>query len=138
MNRRHFSLFLTLIALAGTSSASPKSAGRVDYSRLQMSFEPNVGQAPAAAHFVARGPKYSVRLENEGPVLLLAPTTRAPARQIAISFPGARSVTKPEPVTPLDGKVNYLLGNRPKGWHRNVTTYEKVRYQAVYPGIDVV
>ncbi|HMD85875.1 MAG TPA: SBBP repeat-containing protein [Terriglobia bacterium] len=38
----------------------------------------------------------------------------------------------------LPGKVNYFIGNDPKKWRTNVPTYAKVKYQGVYPGIDLV
>jgi len=38
----------------------------------------------------------------------------------------------------LPGKVNYFIGNDPKKWRTNVSTYAKVKYQGVYPGIDLV
>jgi hypothetical protein len=39
---------------------------------------------------------------------------------------------------PLPGKVNYFLGNVPSQWHSNISTFGKVEYQQVYPGIDMV
>jgi hypothetical protein len=36
------------------------------------------------------------------------------------------------------GVSNYLVGNDPSQWHTNVANYAQVRYQNVYPGIDVV
>jgi len=38
----------------------------------------------------------------------------------------------------LPGKVNYLLGNCPAQWHRGILTYAKVRYENLYPGVDLV
>ena len=38
----------------------------------------------------------------------------------------------------LPGKSNYFLGNDPKKWRTNVPNYAKVRYQNVYPGVDLV
>ncbi|MFZ0804982.1 MAG: SBBP repeat-containing protein, partial [Candidatus Sulfotelmatobacter sp.] len=38
----------------------------------------------------------------------------------------------------LPGKVNYFLGNNPTKWRTNVATYARVRYENVYPGIDLV
>ena len=38
----------------------------------------------------------------------------------------------------LPGKVNYFIGNDPKKWRTNVPTYARVKYQGVYPGIDLV
>jgi hypothetical protein len=38
----------------------------------------------------------------------------------------------------LPGKANYFIGNDPKKWRTNVPTYAQVKYQNVYPGIDLV
>ncbi len=38
----------------------------------------------------------------------------------------------------LPGKVNYFLGNDPKKWRTNISTFAKVKYKDVYPGIDLV
>ena len=38
----------------------------------------------------------------------------------------------------LPGKSNYFIGNDPTKWRTNVPNYAKVRYQNVYPGVDLV
>jgi hypothetical protein len=38
----------------------------------------------------------------------------------------------------LPGKANYFIGNDPKQWRTNVPTYERVKYQSVYPGVDLI
>ena len=38
----------------------------------------------------------------------------------------------------LPGRTNYFLGNDPKKWHTNIPTYAKVKYQNIYPGVDLV
>src|SRR5689334_23609800 len=38
----------------------------------------------------------------------------------------------------LPGKSNYFIGNDPRKWRTNVPTYAHVRYQDVYPGIDLM
>jgi uncharacterized protein (TIGR03437 family) len=38
----------------------------------------------------------------------------------------------------LPGKSNYFIGNDPALWRRQVSTYAKVRYRRVYPGIDLI
>ena len=38
----------------------------------------------------------------------------------------------------MPGKSNYLIGNDPAKWHRNVPQFAQVRYDNVYPGIDLV
>ncbi|MHB8652806.1 MAG: SBBP repeat-containing protein [Terriglobia bacterium] len=45
------------------------------------------------------------------------------------------------PVTAVDelaGRTNYFIGNDPAQWRANVPTFAKVKYQGVYPGIDLV
>ena len=41
-------------------------------------------------------------------------------------------------VNELPGKSNYLIGNDPKKWRTNVPTYGRVRYENIYPGVDLV
>jgi Beta-propeller repeat/Transmembrane protein 131-like N-terminal len=38
----------------------------------------------------------------------------------------------------LPGKSNYFIGDDPKKWWTNVTSYAKVKYADVYPGVDLV
>jgi len=38
----------------------------------------------------------------------------------------------------LPGKVNYFPGNDPQKWRTDVSTYQKVQFEAVYPGIDMI
>jgi hypothetical protein len=38
----------------------------------------------------------------------------------------------------LPGKANYFIGNDPRKWRTNVPTYAWVKYQGVYPGVDLV
>jgi hypothetical protein len=36
------------------------------------------------------------------------------------------------------GTSNYFIGNDPAKWHSGVPTYAKVKYEAIYSGIDLV
>src|SRR5208337_4803212 len=38
----------------------------------------------------------------------------------------------------FSGMSNYLIGNYPSKWRRNIRLYSKVKYKQVYPGIDMV
>jgi hypothetical protein len=38
----------------------------------------------------------------------------------------------------LPGRINYLLGNEPARWHTGLATYKTVRYESVYPGVDLL
>ncbi len=51
---------------------------------------------------------------------------------------GANTHGKVSGLDPLPGKNNYFLGNDPKKWRTNVPNYAKVKYEGVYPGVDLV
>jgi hypothetical protein len=51
---------------------------------------------------------------------------------------GANRAVKVKGLDELPGKSNYFFGNDPKKWHTNVPTYARVKYEGVYPGIDLV
>src|SRR5207247_1597494 len=38
----------------------------------------------------------------------------------------------------LPGKSNYFIGNDPAKWHRDIPQFGVVRYETVYPGVDLV
>ncbi len=38
----------------------------------------------------------------------------------------------------LPGKSNYFIGNDPRQWRTDIPTYAKVKYEAIYPGVDLV
>src|SRR5690242_755661 len=55
-----------------------------------------------------------------------------------MKFPGASQETIVEGFEKLPGTSNYFFGNDPEQWRTNVPMYRKVRYRALYPGVDVV
>ena len=57
---------------------------------------------------------------------------------LRIKFVGANPDPQMIGLEQLPGKINYFIGKNPKKWRTNVSTYTKVRYQNVYPGVDLV
>jgi hypothetical protein len=136
------------------------------YGNVPLGFEANQGQTDPQVNFLARGNGYSVFLTSGGMVLSLRPsepvalptpaTTAAGSIANNVASHGKTTVTPPAPTTmifnlvgaasnptavgedPLPTKVNYFIGHDPKKWRTNVQTYAKIRYQSVYPGIDLV
>jgi hypothetical protein len=51
---------------------------------------------------------------------------------------GANSHAAVTGAAELPGKSNYFIGNDPRKWRTNVPTYAQVKYQGVYPGVDLV
>ena len=51
---------------------------------------------------------------------------------------GANPAAAASGSSPLPGKSNYFIGNDPAKWHSGVPQFARVRYQGVYPGVDLV
>ena len=146
-------------------SPAPAPAALPALDKLPLSFEANVGQAPADVRYFARLGSQRLLLTDRGAVLDL----RTPKTQAAMRTPGRRHPSPTEksvgrftgvrelsqrgmlrmqfvggaPAVPdveekLPGVVHYYLGKDPQNWRTNVPTFGRVRYREVYPGIDVV
>lgn len=151
-----------------TTSTKGKPHVVESYGKLSLSFEPNQGQTDRAVKFLSRGQGYTLFLTPTEAVLALrqteakntdspsdsptAPESTLSKHRDAVSSESSR--TKPlalrmrmldandhpaiAGLEALSGKVNYLKGDDPKLWQKNVPTYAKVKYSQVYPGIDLV
>jgi len=67
------------------------------------------------------------------------PSAQQSARTtVRLRLVGADPKAKVIGVDELPGKSNYFIGNSPKKWRTNVPTYAKVKYQNLYPGVDLI
>jgi hypothetical protein len=151
----------TSLPPTGTQSKAAVSG----YAKLPLAFEANRGQTDPSVKFLSRGTGYSVFLTGGGMVLALRPeesviaavasgttsngasklqptsksaTNKSVDTTMIFNLVGAASNPTVVGEDPLPTKVNYFIGKDPKKWQTNVQTYAKVRYQNVYPGIDLV
>ncbi|MGA2629398.1 MAG: SBBP repeat-containing protein [Terriglobia bacterium] len=68
-----------------------------------------------------------------------APSTQHPEPAVLrLKLAGAEAGARVTGLDELPGKSNYFIGNDPKKWRSNVPNYGKVKYEGVYPGIDLV
>jgi hypothetical protein len=56
---------------------------------------------------------------------------------LRLSFVGANSQARLQPFNRLETSVNYFIGNEPAGWRSGVSVWGGVRYQDLYPGLDL-
>ncbi len=123
---------------------------------LPLRFEPNQGQgnldpSDRRVKFVARGSGYSLFLGSEGAILSLQSQAAKQnsakqegsgsgvrAEVLQMKLAGANPNPSLTATDPLPGKTNYFLGNDPAKWRHNVPQYAGVRYENVYPGINLV
>ena len=140
---------LSAFGKASSDSASLKSKpdARALLGQLPMIFEPNQGQTDSTVKFVAHGAGYSLLLDSTGAVLAMQTAHPAsvgqsgPSRSVEslrMTLVGANPAAAVAGSDPLPGKSNYFIGNDPQKWHTGIPLFAGVRYQSVYPGIDLV
>lgn len=138
-------------------SVPDRAAIATNYGKLPLSFEANQGQVDSQVRFLSRGNGYSLFLTGQNAVLFLGKPIAEGKRSallsekrtqnqsgsfatdvVRMSFAGANPNASVSGMDKLAGSANYFIGNDPAKWHRAVPTYGKVKYQNLYPGIDLV
>ncbi|MBI5430313.1 MAG: SBBP repeat-containing protein [Nitrosomonadales bacterium] len=99
-----------------------------------LAFEP---AANDATRFVARGPGFQIALDAGGTAVALGRGGKTNAL-VRTEFRGANRAPILRGVSLQAGKSHYLLGDNAAAWRRDVPRYDRVRYEALYPGVDLV
>lgn len=124
-------------AVSKPNESSAMSKVKDSLGKLPLSFEPNRGQTDPRVQFLSRGPGYTVYFTKDETVLSLKDTKTSDA-VVRMRFVGGTNSASPTPIDALPGKSNYLKGNDSSKWITGVDEYTKLRYENVYPGIDVL
>ena len=114
-------------------AATVPGAANIELAGPPLSFEANHGQADASVKFLARGDGYALFLTADTAVFRIHS-----AAAVSMKLAGANPATQVSSDAKLPGTVNYFLGNDPAKWTTGASTFGKVRYQQVYPGIDLI
>jgi len=135
------------VAQALTASAAPDpGAASADLPKAPPLFIENAGQWDPGARFHVRGALGGgLWLAEEAIWLTLPEPLPAGAEfrpwravNLKLTFDGANAHPQLVPFAPLDTTVNYYLGDDPGRWQERVPTWGGVRYQELYPGLDLV
>jgi Beta-propeller repeat len=114
-----------------------------------MRFEANEGQTDAKVKFLARGAGYHLFLTADEAIIALrksstisassTPRADGPASSaMRLRFLGTNGATSVVGMEMLSGQSNYFVGNDPKQWRTQVPAYARVRYEGIYPGVDLI
>jgi uncharacterized repeat protein (TIGR01451 family) len=127
-------------AVFGRASLKSKPNASAILGQLPMIFEPNQGQADSGVKFVSHGGGYSLSLDSTGAVLAMRAASPAGHRveSVRMTLVGANPAAAVAGNDQLPGTSNYFIGNDPNQWHTGIPQFAGVRYQSVYPGIDLV
>jgi hypothetical protein len=133
------------------------------YGKLPLSFEVNEGQVDKQVSFLSRGSGYELFLtSNEAVLSLNVPAAQERGTEsstlpitgyknaqadlpshtkhdiLRMKLVGADPSTRVTGLEELPGKSNYFLGNDRKQWRTNVAHYARVKYEAIYRGVDLI
>jgi len=130
------------------------------YGKLPLSFEANVGQTDGRVKFLSRGAGYTLFLLPDEAVLSLrgpGPMTqkqaaagaslvpaatdagsRSASAVLGMKLVGANPTVRVAGLAELPGRSNYFIGNDPGKWRTEVPNYAQVKYENVYPGVDLL
>jgi len=104
-----------------------------------LSFEANQGQTDLAVKFLSRGNGYALFLTRDSAVFKLRSFQQSESPAVVrMKLAGANRDAKVSGADALPGIVNYFMGNDPNKWINSVSTFGRVNYQQIYPGIDLV
>src|SRR5215470_15220642 len=139
---------------------APNTQGKLldNYGRLPLRFEANEGQTDARVRFLSRMSGFTLFLTGDEAVLAMRGRKTITRQQLAdpsylssagaveskdgsvlrMKFRGANPASKVTGMQQLAGMTNYFVGNDRAKWHSNIPTYAQVKYEKVYPGIDLV
>ncbi len=144
---------------AGKGVAAAAPAASLDaYGKLPLVFETNQGQSDPRVKFLARANGRTLFLTSTEAVLLLRRGTTAAGKEsrqpdarraipgkpeeaeaiIRMRLVGANPAAIPAGLERLPGSLNYILRSDRGKWRTDVPTFAKVRYEKVYPGVDLI
>src|ERR1039458_2173214 len=133
---------LTAGHMCGDSPENPTNAkpARAALLGVPLNFEANQGQTDSRVKFLSRGDGYSLFLTSHEAVFTLRPPAGAKGRPTVfrMELRGANRAARVTGADKLAGVANYYVGNEPSKWRSGITTYGKVKYQGIYPGVDAV
>ncbi|MGH9349394.1 MAG: PxKF domain-containing protein [Vicinamibacterales bacterium] len=133
-----------LVGAADTPGRRPDDRPR-RLDAFPLSFVPNEGQAEPGVRFGGHGPGYTITLTDTEAILTLrsrTPSSAAPPAAGAVALRLRLAPAAPKQgiggVDKLPGVANYYLGRDPARWRTGVATFARVRYEELYPGVDLV
>ena len=126
-----------LCLLVGIAGAVQGATVKSQELRLPLEFEANRGQFAQEVLFLARTPNHFISLTRGGMTLGLSGSDQRGAA-LQMKLVDAKPSAGVVPESRLPGISNYFIGNDSSRWQRDVPHYGRIRYRAVWPGIDLV
>ncbi|HUA32720.1 MAG TPA: SBBP repeat-containing protein [Candidatus Binataceae bacterium] len=148
-------------AIASAAPVSQHAAILSSYGKLPLGFEANNGQTDRSVRYLAHNGPVSVFLTRDGAIISISRQDTTPGRTkgsvdprpglrmlardsravrtaaFKVSFEGSARRPTLAATDRLPGTTNYLIGNDRSKWHTGINSFGRVKYESVYPGIDL-
>jgi hypothetical protein len=131
----------TGLGWAGTPASPGKtlSPSAIRSYALPLSFEANQGQVDEQVKYLARGQGYTLFLTPGAAVLgLRSPSAGNPTEWLRLVLHGATQNPLIRGEEALSCRSNYFVGSDRTEWRTNIPNFARIRYEQVYPGVDLV
>src|SRR5208337_755874 len=127
--------FLSAKSIRQEPGTGVKKTVETSYGKLPLYFEENTGQTDARVKYLSNSTYFSLYLTPAEAVVVF---NKKEPEDLRLKLTGANANLAIEGEGIFSGMSNYLIGNDPSKWRRNIRLYSKVKYKQVYPGIDMV
>jgi RHS repeat-associated protein len=152
-------LVATVFSIAAVRADAGNIPGSINpvanYGQMPLRFEPNDGQTDPQVRYISRGNGYTMYFTPTEIALALDVSTNTSrnTRQLSrlpvssrekkfglvrLQFEGASPNAVISPEQTLPEKINYFIGNDPAQWRRSISAFGRVRYESIYPGVDLL
>lgn len=144
----------TVSPVARSGKALDTTSARAAYEKLPIAFEKNEGQAAAPVQYVAHGDGFELFLTPKEAFLALQQPGQGSVgsgglrkgalrkservSEVALEFEGANAAPAISGQDQLVRRTNYFVGNDPKKWHTDISSFSAVQYKGIYRGVDAV
>lgn len=128
----------SLLASAATlTDPAAKAKATAGYLHMPLSFEMNEGQSNPQVKALAHGSGYGLFLTSTESVLVVG-TKKEDQAVVRVRTLGANPDAKVSGLDRLESTSNYYIGRDKSQWHENVSNYARVKYDSIYPGVDLI
>lgn len=136
---------LCVASLAGNVLATEAKTQPIIHPKLPLLFFENRGQLDPAVEFAAKRGGLATYFTRDSFVVDVSEAgetvmgeTKYRGATLRYTFEGASAAADLLGEQPNDARFNFIKGNSPANWHVDIPSYGQVRYDELYPGVDLV
>ncbi len=126
-------IFPALLFGIGALAPENKPLHTTTHSQIPLAFERNQGQSAPDVRYIARGAQATLYLEKTS-----AKLESSAHHSLTMRWISSNPTPKISGEDLLEKRSNYFVGTDPKQWTTSVSNFEKVRYEKIFPGIDLL